>query len=235
MTHNQSFKWTASGISVNSRVDKNQLLPCIYGGVIQWLANWMVAAINKYPQTRIYSTKIGFKAAFHCLHLNSSTTVQCCTQIPELKIVSMTLCLTFGGAPCPFEWGVISELICNLATAILLNENWDPNKLNAPNQDKFPEPQFFHDDTPFGKGRELIIEIKVNKFCIHDIYIDDLIGLGLNLPDSDNRKRSERAPLLVMDICARQPDPNEPIPRYEMAARKKLDAKDLLSETKMIL
>ena len=118
---------------------------------------------------------------------------------------------------------------------ILLNKNWKPDELHAPNQDGFPEPQFFPDDTPFGKGRELIIEIKVNKFCIHDIYIDDLIGLGLNLPDSDNRKRSERAPLLVMDICARQPDPNEPIPRYEMAARKKLDAKDLLSETKMIL
>jgi hypothetical protein len=234
MTHNQSFKWTASGTSVNSRVDKNQLLPCVYGGVIQRLVNWMVAARNKYPRTRIYSTKIDFKAAFCRLHLIFSTTVQCCTQIPELEITLMTLCLTFGGAPCPLEWGVILELICNLATAISLNENWDPNKLHAPNQDKFPEPRFFRNDTPFSKGRELIV-VEVNKFGIHDIYIDDLIGLGLDLPDSDNRKRLERAPLLAMDICARRPDPNEPIPHYKMAARKKLDAEGLLSKTKMIL
>jgi hypothetical protein len=146
----------------------------------------------------------------------------------------MTLRLTFGGAPCPFEWGVILELICNLATAILLNEDWDPNKLHTPNQDKFPEPQFFRDDTPFSKGRELIV-VEVNKFGIRDIYIDDLISLGLDLPDSDKCKRLECAPLLAMDICACQPDPNEPIPHYKMAARKKLDAEGLLSKTKMIL
>jgi hypothetical protein len=38
-----------------------------------------------------------------------------------------------------------------------------------------------------------------------------------------------------MDICAHRPYPNEPIPHYEMAARKKLDAKGQLSEMKMIL
>ncbi len=103
MTHNQSFKWSASGTSVNSRVNKDQLLPCVYGGVIGWLVNWTVAARNKYPRTRIYSTKIDFKAAFRRLHLHYSTAVQCCTQIPDLKIALMTLCLTFGGAPCPFE------------------------------------------------------------------------------------------------------------------------------------
>jgi hypothetical protein len=114
----------------------------------------------------------------------------------------MTLRLTFGGAHCPFEWGVISEFICNLAMAILLNKNWDPNELHAPNQDEFPEPQFFHDDTFFGKGRELIVKVKVNKFGIHNIYIDDLISPGLDLPNLDNHKRLECAPLLAMDICA---------------------------------
>jgi hypothetical protein len=38
--------------------------------------------------------------------------------------------------------------------AILLNKNWKPDELHAPNQDEFSEPQFFPDDTPFGKGRE---------------------------------------------------------------------------------
>jgi hypothetical protein len=38
-----------------------------------------------------------------------------------------------------------------------------------------------------------------------------------------------------MDKCAHQPDPKKPIPRYEMAASKKLDTEGRLSKTKMIL
>jgi hypothetical protein len=38
-----------------------------------------------------------------------------------------------------------------------------------------------------------------------------------------------------MDLCAHCPNPNKPIPCYEMATRKKLHAKALLEEIKMIL
>jgi hypothetical protein len=69
-------------------------------------------------------------------------------------------------------------------------------KTNSPNH------IFFPDDTPFGKGKELIVNVDVNKFGIHDIYIDNLIGLGIDLPDTDNRKRLEPSPLLAMDTCA---------------------------------
>jgi hypothetical protein len=39
LTHDQSYKWSYSGTSVNSRVDKGELLPCIYGGAIRRLVN----------------------------------------------------------------------------------------------------------------------------------------------------------------------------------------------------
>ncbi len=116
-----------------------------------------------------------------------------------------------------------------------MDKNWDPDKLHAPNQNKFPEPCFSPDDTPYSKGKELIVNVDVNKFGIHDVYINHLIGLGTNLPDTDNRKRLELAPMLAMDLCACQPDPNEPMPRYKMAARKKLDAEGCLGKMKMIL
>ncbi len=32
----------------------------------------------------------------------------------------------FGGATCPFEWGIMSELICDLANKLLKCEEWDP-------------------------------------------------------------------------------------------------------------
>jgi hypothetical protein len=85
------------------------------------------------------------------------------------------------------------------------------------------------------KEKNIIVNVDVNKFGIHDIYINNLIGLGIDLPDTDNRKRSECAPLLAMGICVCWPDPNKPIPRNKMAVRKKLNAEGLLSKTKMIL
>jgi hypothetical protein len=55
------------------------------------------------------------------------------------------------------------------------------------------------DNVPFGEGKEFIIDVKVNSRGTHDIYIDDLVGLGLDLTKSDNLKRSKQAPLLATD------------------------------------
>ncbi len=43
----------------------------------------------------------------------------------------ITLRLTFGGAPCPYEWGVISETICDLANELIKCDDWDPLTLHA--------------------------------------------------------------------------------------------------------
>ncbi len=53
-------------------------------------------------------------------------------------------------------------------------------------------------NVPFGIGKELIVNVEINPRGIHDIYINNLVGLGLDLPDCDNMKRSERAPSLQL-------------------------------------
>jgi hypothetical protein len=235
LTHDQSYKWSASGTSVNSRTRKEELLPCVYGGVVRRLVNWAVAARRKYPTTRIYATKIDFKSAFRRLHMSSNTAKQSCTQLPHEELALMSLRLTFGGTPCPFEWGVISETICDLATALLLDENWNPDDLHAPNQIDFPTPIFLPDDIPFEQGRELIVDVSISERGTHDIFIDDLVGLGLDLPGCNNKSRSEAAPLLAIDTCSRRVAADEPIPRLNMAAMHKLCAEGRLEEIKMIL
>jgi hypothetical protein len=98
-----------------------------------------------------------------------------------------------------------------------------------------PPPNFMPDDAPFGIGKELIVDVEINPRGIHNIYINNLIGLGLDLPDCDNITRSERATLLAIDAFSRRIHKEEPIPHYDMAARHKLIAKGLLEESKMIL
>jgi hypothetical protein len=116
----------------------------------------VVAAQRKYPTTGIHATIINLSAYPH-LHIGYQITKQCCTQLPHKDIALMALCLTFGGMPCPFEWGVISKAIYDLATALMLYNDWNPDNLHAPNQENFPPPIFLPDNIPFEEGKELIM------------------------------------------------------------------------------
>ena len=67
------------------------------------------------------------------------------------------------------------------------------------------------------------------------MYIDNIIGLTINLPNTDNVKQAERAPLLAIHACSRPVHAEEPIPRQQMISKKKLKAEAVLSKTKTIL
>ena len=87
---------------------------------------------------------------------SQETAVQTITQKPDDNIVLISVRLTFGGVPCPFQWGVISDNVCNLANAILQDKTWDPLKLYAP----FSVPVHTSIDkaTPFSIRHELILD-----------------------------------------------------------------------------
>ena len=68
--------------------------------------------------------KDDFKLAYCRLHLHSENAVKTVTQLPELDLAMMSLRLTFGGAPGPYEWSVISETVCDLTTLIKHNKNF---------------------------------------------------------------------------------------------------------------
>jgi hypothetical protein len=137
-THNQSFTWS-SGTSVNSRIKTEELLPCMFGACIKRIVNWTITACRLFPNIPILASKINFKSTFQRCHLNASTAIQTCTQLVKIGILLMMLRLSFGGKPCPFEWGIISKTIWDLANVILHNNDWDPKELIAPNQHLVPE------------------------------------------------------------------------------------------------
>jgi hypothetical protein len=91
------------------------------------------------------------------------------------------------------------------------------------------------DNIPFGVGKELIVDIKINPRGTSDIYIDDKIPLTIDIPNTDNLERCEATALLAIHAMARPNHPKEPIPREEMEARNKLSAQAGLEEQKVIL
>ena len=125
---------------------------------------------------------------------------QTCTQLPSKGLALMMFRLTFGGAPCPSEWGSIAESIYDLANAILLNDEWDSLSLQSPAQHLVPNKIILEDDIPFGIGRDLIVNIPVDSRGTVNLYIDDFCGLTVDI--DDNAARLERASLLALVSAA---------------------------------
>ena len=203
----------SSGTSFNSRIDKSTLQPCMFGSCLKRIANWAVATRRKHPSLKIFAQKVDIKSAYRRLHLNAALAIQTCTQLPELNLAIASLRATFGGTYGPYEWGVISESICDLANAILLNDDWDHNVVMSPDQELVPQRICLDDNIPFGQGKELIVDIPIDPRGMVDVYIDDLIGLTVEIPNSKNVARLERATLLALHTIARPVHPDEPIPR----------------------
>jgi hypothetical protein len=107
--------------------------------------------------------------------------------------------------------------------------------LSSRNQHLVSPPKLLEDSIPFAEGLELVVDIPINLRGMSDIYIDNLVSLAVEIEGTDNLVRSNRAPLLAFDTCARPLDPNELIPRKTMEARDKLAAEAMLEEQTMIL
>jgi hypothetical protein len=161
LTHDQSFKWQ-SGTLVNSRVDKDKLQRCMYGRCLMRLLCWRVAARRKFPNKPIVLQKIDVKSTYQRCHLNAVTAIKTITQLTDDELCIIMLCLTFRGAPCPFEWNIISESICNLANAILHNDTWDPTTLFAPCQHLVLPMVLMDDSIPFAEGTKQIVDIPID-------------------------------------------------------------------------
>eukprot|EP00957_Ditylum_brightwellii_P210893 15365526-Ditylum_brightwellii.AAC.1 len=222
-------------MSINSRVEKGKLLPCMFGYCILFLLNWAVTAQRTYPSTPILASKIGYKSVYKRKHINTRVAMQTCTQLPEEDIVIIALCLTFGGSHGPYKWGVLSKSICDLANTILKDMDWDSDSLFLPIQHLVPPKSMLPLDMPFGKAEKQIVDILIDPRENIDVYIDNAIGLTVNLPGSNNVTRLERAALLAMHTTAHLLSPEELLPRDKMASLSKLAAEDQAEEHKMIL
>ncbi len=181
------------------------------------------------------ASKIDFKSAFCRSHLAAKTIIQCCTQFPVEELLLLYLHLTFGGCLCPHEWGAFSEPICDLANAIQLDDSWDPSTLHSSTQNLVSPPETLDVHVPFRISIELVIDIPVSPHGNHNIYIDDMIALSVDLPGTDNLQLCAVAGLLAIHTTAWPKHPNEPIPCKKMEARNKLLVETKLEETKIIL
>lgn len=217
MTHDQSFPGP-SGLSVNLQVLHQDLPPIMYSFVLLRSIHYILDIRQRHPNTRVYICKFNIDAAYCRCSFSRSTAFESLTIFAGLLLVALRM--TFGGAPCPSIWSVISETITDIVNSLLQNDFWNHNNLYDPISDELDTPLALPASVPFHQVKELSVSIAPNDKGKIDIYIDDSIGIA---PDIANAPvRVTRAIPLAIRTLSRTNSELEVIPRRDIISIKKL-------------
>lgn len=230
LTHDQSFPGP-SGKSVNLRVVKDLLPPVMYSFVLSRLIHYVVNVWRLLPNQKIFVCKVDLDAAYRCCSMSSTTGWESMTIFDDLLLVPLRL--TFGGAPCPNLWSVVSETITDVANCILHNPFWDFKTLFDELSETLDPPKVLSESIPFHPAKELGVHLPDNLNGYVDIYIDDSIGVILDL--GENSLKLSRVLPLAIHTLARPLDSSDKIPRKDIISMKKFRAEGRLEEVKRIL
>jgi len=200
MTHDQSFPGP-SGHSVNSRVIRESLPPCMNSFVLSRTIHYIMNLCPHYPSTRIFSFDLD--AAYKCCHLSAATAAESITIFDGLLL--MALRMTFGGTPCPSLWGCISDTITDVSNALICNALWDHSSLFDEISDSLDAPRLMDDDVPFHPAKPLAVNIPTNDMGKVDIYIAKCIlgweintrSISISLPPNKHRNWSAQIAIIL--------------------------------------
>ena len=98
-------------------------------------------------------------SSYPTLHCNSplSSPIDCCSTYKDLVLIPLRA--IFGGDPCPSECGIISETTTDLANHILNHKDWDPTKIQSPNQPKILPPKLLDPSISFGQAKPMMVDV----------------------------------------------------------------------------
>lgn len=123
----------------------------------------------------------------------------------------VSLKLTFGGAPCPNEFCIISELCADLGNDILHSHLWNPKELHSPHTINLPLDKDEPDNSEFAQAHPLDVDIQPDTKGRTEMYIDNGITV---IPDiGHNRLRGTNAMALALHTICRPLSPFKPISR----------------------
>ena len=126
------------------------------------------------------------------------------------SFLHVALRATFGGAPNPYDWSIISESVTDLANLLMNDPEWDPTKTHSPIQHQLPPDAPLDDNIPFAQALPTIVSTPIDCCAKTDVYLDDETTVSLDDPAVLPRARA--AVLLAIHIVARPLQTDEPIP-----------------------
>ena len=154
VTHDLSFPGAFSGESVNSRVQKENLEPCMFGHTFLRVIHQIVHLRQKYPKKIVWIRKEDFKSAYRRIHLNARTAIKSAVRIniDNTSYILISLRLPFGGSPCPSDFSVVSDVITDAINDLMACKKWDPSIVCSEYVEKIPEKKMLSTVIPFAQA-----------------------------------------------------------------------------------
>ncbi len=230
--HDHTYHGGPSNSSLNLRTNKDLLHPCEYGHALRRILHQAHFLRLECPDTPILISKADLDAAYRRMTCIWHLAVQCICIIGSLAY--LLLRLPFGAAAAPSEFCVASEALCDLANNLLADHTWEPGETKTPWDDILPAPNLLDPSLPYAKARPLDVTPPYpehNGKC--DVYIDDIITIGLYLPQLI--ARLQQAVIMAIHCLFRPMHPSEAGHRNHVLSLRKLAGDGALCEIKVVL
>ena len=236
VTHDLSFPGNSSEESVNSRCVDDDWEPCMFGHALLRIIHRIVHLRKLHPSKIIWIRKEDLKSAYRRMHVNGKTALQAAVQmkINGIDFILIPLRLPFGGSICPSEFCLLSDMMTDAINDLLASKDWNPREVHSNYVVQIPPPKKLPDDIPFEKAQDLSVIIEEGDICKADVFIDDVITVGVDM--DDNLERIVAAPCSIMHAMAH--NDNEllsSIPRQNIIADDKNEAEGAPEEVKIVL
>jgi hypothetical protein len=235
VTHDLSFSQAVSGESLNSRVQKEELEPCMFGHTLLRLVHHIVHLRSEYPGKKIWLRKEDFKSAYRHMHLNAKTAFQTSVRV-KLKgkyYILVSLRLPFGGSPCPSDFCLISDVITDTINDLLACKEWDLRKVKSDYVQKIPDPRPLPEEIPFGEARELSVSLQDQPCAKADCFVDDIMSVTVD--KGDNLLRLATAPCMVIHAIGHSATGSTHLKRQDLISEEKNVAEGAPEEEKICL
>ena len=147
--------------------------------------------------------------------------------------ILVSLRLPFGGAPCPSDFCLVSDVITDTINDLLASTTWDPKtvcskyKYNIPSQISLPASE------PFAQARTLSVPLDNEPDSKADVFVDDIMSVTVNI--NDNLDRLVTAPCTVIHAIAHKAVGNTHIQRQDLISDEKNEAEGAPEEIKICL
>ena len=237
VTHDLSFPGAHSLESINSRVIKDSLEPCMFGHALIRIIHYIVNIRSRYPSKKIWIRKEDFKSAYRRMHVNAETSFKSavCVEINGKNYLFLSLRLPFGGSPCPNDFCLLSDIITDTINDLLSCKEWNWKEIHSEFLAKIPDEVSLDASIPISPAiGEMSVTLPVEDHGKADVFVDDIISIAPDI--NDNLQRLKAASCTVIHAISNTASSSSTsIPRDDMIADDKNEAEGAPEEIKITL
>ena len=216
-------------------MDKSKLEPVMFGHCLLRLIHQIVSLRKRYPNKKIWIRKEDLKSAYRRLHLRASSALKSAVRVKMNKIwyIILSLRITFGGTSGPAAFCLFSDILCDTINDLLACKSWDEKQICSDFTKNIPPAENMNNNIPYAKASELSVDIPIEDTGKFDVYIDDFIGITVDI--ANNKSRLEVAPCTVIHAVSNNPTSENHIPRDNMIEIDKCIAEGAIAEERICI